>query len=138
MTPFSIKGLDHVVLRVTDLERSLGFYRDVLGCKVERELEELGLYQLRAGNHLIDLVVVGSPIGGEHTPDIARKNQDHFCLTVAVSDSDAQNVMLRYLSDSDVPVLESGERYGAEGMGWSVYVSDPDQNTVELKLTTKP
>ncbi|MBW2726999.1 MAG: VOC family protein, partial [Deltaproteobacteria bacterium] len=57
------KGLDHVVLRVADIETSIAFYRDVLGCPVERRLEEFGLVQLRAGSSLVDLVDIASPLG---------------------------------------------------------------------------
>ena len=63
MSAIEIRGLDHVVLRVRDLERSLHFYCTALGCKVERRIDALGLVQLRAGAHLIDLVPVDSPLG---------------------------------------------------------------------------
>jgi len=61
--PFAVKGIDHIVLRVRALPRSLVFYRDVLGCRVEREQPELGLTQLRAGRSLIDLVTLDGPLG---------------------------------------------------------------------------
>ena len=51
-----LEAIDHLVLRARDLPRMLAFYCDVLGCEVEREVPELGLTQLRAGNALIDLV----------------------------------------------------------------------------------
>mgnify|MGYP001811789971 CR=1 FL=1 len=56
---FQIKGIDHVVIRASDLGPMLEFYIDVLGCALERQNEEIGLYQLRAGASLIDLVPVG-------------------------------------------------------------------------------
>jgi catechol 2,3-dioxygenase-like lactoylglutathione lyase family enzyme len=76
----SPRGLDHVVLRVADLERSLRFYRDALGFPIERRLDELGLVQLRAGTALIDLVPVDSPLGraGGGVPDPKSRNLDHF------------------------------------------------------------
>ena len=55
--PIQIRRLDHVVLRIRDLEASLRFWRDALGCPVERSSDALGLYQLRAGDSLIDLVL---------------------------------------------------------------------------------
>jgi len=66
-----ILGLDHVVIRVQDLEASLRFYCEALGCSEERRLDELGLVQLRAGDALIDLVPVDSPLGraGGAAPD---------------------------------------------------------------------
>jgi catechol 2,3-dioxygenase-like lactoylglutathione lyase family enzyme len=56
-----IREIDHLVLRVTDLERMLRFYCGVLGCTIERRLDAIGLVQLRAGRSLIDLV----PVEGE-------------------------------------------------------------------------
>src|SRR5215475_8540552 len=51
-TPVTVTGLDHVVLRVADMDRSIAFYGDVLGCPVERRLESIGLVQLRAGTSM--------------------------------------------------------------------------------------
>ena len=65
MSAIEIRGIDHVVLRVTDVSASLRFYCDVLGCREERRLDELGLIQLRAGAALIDLVPIDSPLGRE-------------------------------------------------------------------------
>lgn len=62
--PFSLRKLDHVVLRVRDLEASLRFYRDVLGCTLDRVQEKIGLWQVRAGDSLIDLVPLDGPLGG--------------------------------------------------------------------------
>ena len=61
----TIKHLDHLVLRVTDLRAMMDFYTGVLGCPVEKVQEDLGLYQLRAGGALIDLVPVDGPLGFE-------------------------------------------------------------------------
>jgi len=58
-----IREIDHLVLRVINLETMLRFYRDVLGCKIERAQEELGLTQLRAGRSLIDMVTVDGKLG---------------------------------------------------------------------------
>lgn len=127
--PFEVTGIDHIVLRVTDLDVSLAFYRDILGCRLERELPELGLYQLRAGNQLIDLVPVGTELGGSNAPQYAFRNQDHFCLQITPFDEAA---LVEYLADH-TGMSEIAERYGADGYGPSVYINDPDGNTVELK-----
>jgi catechol 2,3-dioxygenase-like lactoylglutathione lyase family enzyme len=126
-----IRGIDHVVLRVADVERSLRFYRDVLGCTVERQSEALGLTQLRAGLHLIDLVVVDSPLGraGGPPPGPGR-NVDHVALRLESFDEAA---LRAHLSAHGVEPGDVGQRYGAEGMGPSMYVRDPDGNVVELK-----
>ena len=58
-----VPGIDHLVLRVTNLPVMQAFYCDVLGCTVEREARDLGLTQLRADSSLIDLVPVDGPLG---------------------------------------------------------------------------
>ena len=63
MTPFSLKQIDHVVLRIRDLDKTLAFYTDVIGCKIEKRQDAIGLVQLRAGASLIDLVPIDGPLG---------------------------------------------------------------------------
>lgn len=130
--PFKLKGIDHVVLRVADLDASLGFYRDALGCTVEREQTEIGLYQLRAGNTLIDLVPLDGELGrkGGAPPGKEGRNMDHFAIVVEPFDEGA---LRGHLAEHGIEVPASALRYGAEGEGPSVYVTDPDGNTVELK-----
>lgn len=128
--PFSIGGLDHVVLRVADIDASRNFYEAVLGCKLEREIAELGLYQLRAGNHLIDLVPVGSKLGGSAPVNQIGANQDHFCIEIAPFDETAISA---FLASHGIACPAAASRYGARGQGPSIYISDPDGNTVELK-----
>lgn len=126
--PLRLGGLDHVVLRVGDLDRAIDFYRRVLGLRVERELQKPRLVQLRAGASLIDLVpAAGSP--GE-AGDKAGRNMDHFCIQVRGFDAVA---LKAHLSANGVDPGEVHERYGAEGYGPSIYFADPDGNTVELK-----
>ena len=127
-----VKGLDHVVLRVADLERARHFYCEVLGCREERRLEEIGLYQMRAGTALIDLVPVDSRLGrlGGAGPQAEGRNMDHFCLRV--DPFDARSIAA-YLETHGIEAGEVSTRYGAEGSGPSIYIRDPDGNTVELK-----
>ena len=130
--PFGLRGIDHVVLRVRDVEAMIAFYCDVLGCTVERRREELGLYQLRAGDSLIDLVPVDGPLGraGGAAPGREGRNLDHLCLRVEPFDRDA---IVAHLQARGVRVGEFGQRYGAQGEGPSQYVFDPEDNVVELK-----
>ena len=121
---FSIRRLDHVVLRVADLDRAIAFYRDVLGCREERRVESISLVQLRAGESLIDLILA------ESTPDAGTGNMDHFALRIDPFDEAA---LRRHLEGQGVAVGEVATRYGAEGSGPSLYIEDPDGNTVELK-----
>jgi len=127
-----ISGLDHVVLRVGDLERSLRFYCDVLGCSEERRLDELGLIQLRAGAALIDLVPVESPLGRAGGGPVAAdgRNVDHVALRVEHFDEAAWR---SHLERHGVAPGDVARRYGAEGNGPSMYVRDPDGNVIELK-----
>jgi glyoxylase I family protein len=127
-----IKHLDHIVLRVRDLEAMMGFYTEVLGCSVEKVQRDLGLYQLRAGSALIDLVPVNEPLGmkGGAAPGKEGRNLDHFCLRVEPFDAAAITDHLRKHGADPAPVAS---RYGAEGQGPSIYVNDPEGNVVELK-----
>ena len=135
MTAIPIRGIDHVVLRVVDLERSLAFYRDALGCTLERRIDALGLIQLRAGDSLIDLVPVDSPLGqaggpAPPAPEAGGRNMDHFALQLSSFDEAALRAQLERhgIAPGDVAT-----RYGALGNGPSMYIRDPDGNTVELK-----
>jgi glyoxylase I family protein len=129
---FSIRQLDHIVLRVRDLETMRSFYMDVLGCTAERDQPGLGLYQLRAGASLIDLITVDGKLGraGGAAPGHEGRNLDHFCLRIEPYDEPA---LRAWLASKGVAVGETGQRYGAEGEGPSLYLSDPEGNTVELK-----
>src|SRR5258708_18974403 len=94
---FQIKHLDHIVLRVTDLKATMAFYIDVLGCSVEKVQADLGLYQLRAGTALIDLVPIDGALGrkGGAAPGKEARNLDHFCLRVDPFDAEAITAHLR-------------------------------------------
>ncbi len=130
--PIRIAAIDHVVLRVADLDAALGFYRDALGCDIERRLDDIGLVQLRAGAALIDLVPVDGELGraGGGPPRATGRNMDHFCLRVEAFDETA---IRRHLAARGIGAGPTQTRYGAEGDGPSIYLQDPDGNTVELR-----
>jgi glyoxylase I family protein len=132
MSAPEILGLDHVVLRILELDRSLDFYCGVLGCREERRLDALGLVQLRAGAALIDLVPVDSPLGraGGGAPDPNRRNVDHVCLQLARFEEAA---LRAHLESHGIEAGEVAQRYGAQGNGPSLYLHDPDGNVIELK-----
>lgn len=127
-----VRGLDHVVLRVVDMAAMVAFYEGVLGCPVEWRRDEFGLVHLRAGSAQIDLVDVSGPLGraGGAAAGTEARNMDHFCLAVDPFDADA---IVRHLAVHGVKTGEIARRFGAGGEGPSLYVADPEGNTVELK-----
>ena len=129
---FAVQGIDHVVLRVVDVEAMIRFYQDVLGCAVERRLDDLGLIQLRAGSSLIDLVDVAGELGrkGGAAPGAGGRNMDHLCLRIDPFDEPG---IRAHLQAHGVEAGDLETRYGAEGLGPSLYMEDPEGNTVELK-----
>ena len=135
--PIRIRGIDHVVLRVSDLERSLHFYTEILDAREERRVANLGLVQLRAGEQLIDLVPLDGQIGqsGGRGPEAEGRNVDHFALRLESFDETNLRV---HLEKHDIEPGEVYSRYGADGFGPSMYVKDPDGNVVELKGPPAP
>jgi glyoxylase I family protein len=127
-----VLGIDHVVLRVRDMARMRQFYCDVLGCRVEKIQDAIGLVQLRAGRSLIDLVDVAGKLGqtGGAPPGREGRNMDHLCLRVEPFDATHISAHLR---EHGVAAGEVVSRYGAEGEGPSVYITDPEGNGIELK-----
>ena len=127
----NIAAIDHVVLRVSDLNRMVRFYVDVLGAKLEKEQEDIGLYQLRVGTSLVDLVPVEGKLGqmGGAAPGRQARNLDHVAFRVLPWDGEA---ILRHLNGHGIEG-EIKSRYGAEGDGPSIYLTDPEGNGLELK-----
>lgn len=127
-----LREIDHVVLRVQDLDRMMAFYCDALGCTVERRQDAIGLVQLRAGRSLVDLVPVEGKLGraGGAAPGREGRNMDHVCFRVEPFDASA---IRAHLAAHGVAAGDVVSRYGAEGEGPSIYVEDPEGNTVELK-----
>jgi glyoxylase I family protein len=127
-----IRDIDHVVLRVRDLSRAIAFYCEALGCTMEREQPAIGLWQLRAGRSLIDLVPVDGELGriGGAPPGVEGRNVDHVCLRVDLWDETA---IRAHLAEHGIKPEPSKTRFGADGAGPSFYLTDPDGNTIELK-----
>jgi glyoxylase I family protein len=127
-----IRDIDHLVLRVVDLGKMLQFYCGALGCTIERRQDLIGLVQLRAGRSLVDLVPVDGELGraGGAAPAIEGRNLDHFCFRVEPFDEAG---IRRVLESHGIAVGSTQSRYGAEGEGPSIYITDPEGNVVELK-----
>ncbi|WP_019833739.1 VOC family protein [Sphingomonas sp. PR090111-T3T-6A] len=127
----NIRAIDHVVLRVVDAARMVRFYTDVLGARLEKHQEAIGLLQLRVGDALIDLVPVDGELGrmGGAPPGREGRNVDHICFRVLPWDGPA---ILDELARHGI-AGEIVSRYGAEGDGPSIYLNDPEGNALELK-----
>ena len=127
----TIQNIDHVVLRVSDLDKVASFYVDVLGARWEKRQEAIGLYQLRAGTSLLDLVPVDGKLGrmGGAAPGKEGRNVDHICFRVLPWDGEA---ILTFLAGHGIEA-EIVSRYGADGDGPSIYLADPEGNNLELK-----
>ncbi len=135
--PIRIQGFDHIVLRIADKAAMLAFYEDVLGLTVDRDRPDLGLTHVRAGAQMIDLVTVDGVIGrlGGAAPAAEGRNLDHFALHIEPFDEPA---IRAHLAARGVEIVEEGQRYGASGDGYSLYIRDPEGNTVELKGPPRP
>jgi glyoxylase I family protein len=127
-----IQDIDHVVLRVRELDRMVDFYCAVIGCSVEWKRPELGLVHLRAGRCMIDLVSVDGVTGkrGGAAPGADAHNMDHLCLRIKAFEVEP---IVKHLEKHGVQVGKISDRFGAEGRGLSIYLQDPEGNTVELK-----
>ena len=130
--PFSPISLDHVVIRAIAIEPMLHFYRDVLGCAVAKHNEPLGLWHLRAGPTMIDLIDMTGSLGltGGPPPGRVGHNMDHLCLRIHPFDVD---VVRNFLGGHGIKTEPPGRRFGAQGDGLSLYVKDPEGNSIELR-----
>ncbi len=120
---FKIIGLDHIVLNTQNMDDMIYFYCQILGCPIEKVQPELGLTQLRAGDSIIDLITADAT-----TP--LHSSLNHFCLRIHPFDYDH---LQQYFNSKKIEILRYGQRYGAQGYGFSFYLKDPDGNEVELK-----
>jgi glyoxylase I family protein len=128
-SPLKIAEIDHVVFRCRDQNRMLDFYTRLMGLVEERRIEQIGLIQLRAGRSMIDLVPSDGAL------DEKSRNVDHVCLGIEATDMAA---LARHLRERSVEVVgEPATRYGARGIGLSIYIRDPEGNVIELKPMPK-
>jgi catechol 2,3-dioxygenase-like lactoylglutathione lyase family enzyme len=123
-----VHELDHIVLDVADVERSLAWYTGLLGLEGDR------VDEWRAGTVPFPSVRIHAGcIIDLFRADRTGENMNHLCLVVDRADVDA------VAGDERFTVIDGpGPRYGARGMGWSIYVVDPDGNTVELRSYDAP
>ena len=137
-SPIPLMGIDHVVIRVRDLEPMLAFYTEVLGCEVAKHNAPLDLWHLRAGSALIDLVPVNGVLGrsggasGDIKPPAASgRNVDHVAFKVQPFDPPA---LLSHLQSHGIDAKATLQsRFGTDGDGPSIQFTDPEGNGIELK-----
>jgi len=127
-----IREIDHLVLRVRDIDAMRSFYCDVLGATHVAYRPEFGMSHLKAGRSMIDLITVDGTLGKAcgAAPGRDGRNLYHLCRRVEPFDQEA---IVAHLKRHGVAVGEIRRRYGAEGNGISIYLQDPEGNTVELK-----
>jgi catechol 2,3-dioxygenase-like lactoylglutathione lyase family enzyme len=120
-----VVGFDHLVLAVSDVERSLAWYMDVLGLAGVRVEEwrrgQVPFPSVRvSGETIIDVI--------PRREDGAGRNLDHLCLVVQPAD------LVAWAESAGLKILDGpDQRFGAQGVATSIYIHDPDANTVELR-----
>ena len=129
-----IRELDHVALRVRDLKKSEQFYCEVLGLCVAARNEETGIVHLRAGTRFVDLILLSSAMGssGGTRMLVAGRNMHHLCLSYEPCEVER---VFAYLDSLRIDhSAKPQENLGAQGVGTSIYLQDPDEHLIELKF----
>jgi catechol 2,3-dioxygenase-like lactoylglutathione lyase family enzyme len=130
--PFAIEAIDHILLLVDGMERSLAFYEGVLGASVESRLPQYAMAELRAGQSHLDLVDTALPEGRWARPaHQSGRNVDHIALRLSPCD---RGLVREHLAASGVAIVEEREENGLSGGSLSLYVRDPSGNQIELIL----
>ena len=127
-----VTGMDHIVLCTRDVYRSISFYEQILGLRPERVAEfrsgSVPFPSVRINEStIIDLL----PVSREHSGTASLQNQDHFCLVIKPTD---MKKLRDTLGSTGVKVVAGpATRWGAGGNATSIYIKDPDDNTIELR-----
>ena len=129
----NVVGMDHIVLRVKDVERAIQFYTEVLGLAPHR-VEEYreGKVPFPCARVNSDTIIDLFPWPDEEPVGDGRRNLDHYCLVIEPTDLIQLSDHLRQRGVtviSDAPAQRSGSR----GMGNSIYIKDWEDNTIELR-----
>ena len=127
-----ITEMDHIVLRVRDVETSLRFYTQVLGMPAER-VEQWRAGEIRFPSARLNADTIIDFFGTDQEP-VGRdgaKNQDHFCMVIEPTDMEELKAKFEGIG-VDIQA-GPGKRWGSHGDGISLYIYDPDDNVVELR-----
>lgn len=139
MSAIKIVEMDHIVLNVRDIDRSLQFYIDVLGLEGERVGEfkdgKVGFPSVRINK---DTVIDLFPLAGGESLKVPASNDgklegnmNHFCMVVEKSNFDTA---LESLESRGITIREGPvSRWGARGRATSIYFLDPDGNEIEIR-----
>lgn len=136
MARIKVTGLDHIVLNVGDVDRSLEFYMGVLGLQGERVEEfrqgKVGFPSVRINaDTIIDLFPAAEPAELRLSLENKSGNLNHFCLVVGKDDFAG---VVDYLNENGIVIKQKPvSRWGARGRGTSVYFCDPDGNEIEIR-----
>ena len=136
MKRIRVQELDHIVLNVRDIDRSLKFYTETLGLKPER-LDEFKAGKVSfpsvriTGDTLIDLFPIKGHVASRNSGEKIDGNLNHFCMVIGTDDFSG---VVEYLKEREIVVREGPvSRWGARGRATSVYFLDPDGNEIELR-----
>ena len=136
MKRIRIQALDHIVLNVRDIDRSLSFYTETLGLQPERLDEfkagKVGFPSVRiTDDTVIDLFPIKGPAAGNISDEKFAGNLNHFCMVIGTDDFSG---IVEYLKEKEIPIRAGPvSRWGARGRATSVYFLDPDGNEIELR-----
>lgn len=127
-----ITEMDHIVLRVKDVETSLKFYTETLGLKPER-IEEWRAGKIRFPSARINADTIIDLFASDQEPidKDGVKNQDHYCMVI--EKTDMEELKSKFEAMGVGIQAGPGQRWGSHGDGTSLYVFDPDDNVVELR-----
>ena len=118
-------AIDHVVLVVTDVERSLAWYQQKAG------LAPVNVEEWRDGKAFFPSLRVNDDTIIDYIPGEAasgRGHLDHVCFVVSAADFET------LANDAELTIVDQGPRSGARGVGESIYVRDPDELLVEFRF----
>ena len=127
-----ITEMDHIVLRVKDVEVSLKFYCETLGMQSERvDQWKAGEVRFPSARLNADTIIDFFATDQETIAKDGVKNQDHYCMVIEPTDMDELKAKFEAMG---VEIQAGpGKRWGSHGDGTSLYIYDPDNNVVELR-----
>ena len=127
-----ITEMDHIVLRVKDVEESLKFYCETLGMQSERvDQWKAGEVRFPSARLNADTIIDFFATDQETIAKDGVKNQDHYCMVIEPTDMDELKAKFEAMG---VEIQAGpGKRWGSHGDGTSLYIYDPDNTVVELR-----